>query len=112
LIHALRRKEPNEFTTFSGLTQISQNQIFATIISASNPNQITTFKMLSYTVFQVLLSYVRGFGPKKYLSTSDFGKKHNNSNTFASSKYGNFLQHALRLEMHLVHIHNLPDPIW
>ena len=49
---------------------------------------------------------------KTYLSTSDFRKKHNNSNTFASSKYCNFLQHALRLGVHLVCIHNLPDLIW
>ena len=75
-------------------------------------HQITSFKILFYTVLRVLFSYIHGFGPKKYLSTSDFRKKHINSNIFASSKYGNFLQHALRLRIHLVCIHNLPDLIW
>ena len=73
-----REKSPINSQLLVFLIQISQNQVFATIISASNPDQITTFKMLSYTVLQVLFSYVHGFGPKKYLSTSDFRKKHNN----------------------------------
>jgi hypothetical protein len=94
------------------LAKIGQNQVFATSISPSNSNQITSFKMLFYTVLQVLFSYVYGFGPKNYLSTSDLRKQHNNPNIFAISKYGNFLQHGLRSGVHLVCVHNLPDVIW
>jgi hypothetical protein len=70
-------------------------------------NQITSFKMLTYTAFHVLFSYVHGFGQKKYLSPIGFGNKHNQSNIFAIAKYGNVLHNA----MHLVYVHNLPDMI-
>src|ERR1700683_1551579 len=91
---------------------IGQNQVFATSISPSNSNQITAFKILSYTVLQVLFSCVHGFGPKKYLSTLDLRKWHNNSNIFSISKYGNFLQHVLRSGMYLVCVHDLLGVIW
>ena len=68
--------------------------------------------MLFYTVLSVLFSYVYGLGPKNYLSTSDLRKQHIYPNIFAISKYGNFLQHALRFGIHLVCVHNLPDVIW
>ena len=94
------------------LVKIDQNQVFATSISLSNFNQITSFKMLFHTVLQVLFSYVYSFGPKKYLSTPDLRKQHNNPNIFTISKYGNFLQHESRSGIHLICVHNLPDVIW
>ena len=68
--------------------------------------------MLFYTVLQVLFSCVYGFGPKKYLSTPDLRKWHNNPYIFAITKYGNFLQHGLRSGIHLVCLYNLFDAIW
>jgi len=68
--------------------------------------------MLFYTVLQVLFSYVYGFGPKKYLSTPDLRKWHNNPYIFAITKYGNFLQHGLRSGIHLVCVYNLFNAIW
>jgi hypothetical protein len=91
---------------------MSQNQMFATDIAPSDSHQITSFKMLTYTVFHVLFSYVHGFGQKNYLSLIGFGNKHNYSNIFAIAKYGNILHNASRSGMHLVYVHNLPDVIW
>jgi hypothetical protein len=56
---------------------MSQNQMFATDIAPSDSYQITSFKMLTYTGFCVLFSYVHGFGQKKYSSPIGFGNKHN-----------------------------------
>jgi len=50
---------------------------FTGLFSSYWMNQITSFKMLTYTVFNVLFSYVHGFGQKNYLSPIGFGNKHN-----------------------------------
>jgi hypothetical protein len=47
------------------LTEMSQNQMFATDIAPSNSYQIISFKMLTYTDFHVLFSHAHNFGPKR-----------------------------------------------
>jgi hypothetical protein len=74
--------------------------------------QITSFKMLFYTVLQVLFTYVYGFGPKKNLIPPDLRKWHNNPYIFAITIFGNFLRHGLRPGIHLVCVYNLFDAIW
>jgi hypothetical protein len=91
---------------------MNQNQMFATDIAPSGSHQITSFKMLTYTVFHVLFSYVHGFGQINYLSLIGFGNKHNLSNIFTIAKYGNFSHNALRSGMHLVYVYNFLEVIW
>ena len=69
-------------------------------------------KSFKITVFQLLFSYVHGFWPKKYLSTLDFGYKHNKLNIYTIFKYGNFLHSPSHSQMHLVQVHSLFNAIW
>jgi len=47
--------------------KMSQNQMFVTDIAPSDSHQITSFKVLTYTVFYVLFSHVHGFEKKKII---------------------------------------------